>query len=62
MRREHCKVTNPASVETLKTEHARLEARLNEEAHRPLPDDDMIKRIKREKLRIKDKIASLQSV
>lgn len=55
-------MTNPASVETLKTEHARLEARLNEEAHRPLPDDDMIKRIKREKLRIKDKIASLQSV
>jgi hypothetical protein len=54
-------VTKPASVETLKTEHAKLEARLDEEAHRPMPDDNVIKMIKREKLRIKDKIAFLES-
>jgi hypothetical protein len=45
----------------LKTEHAQLEARLDEEAHRPLPDEVLIKEIKREKLRIKDQIAALES-
>lgn len=54
-------MTNSASVETLKTEHAKLEARLNEEAHQPVPDNETIKLIKREKLRIKDQIVTLQS-
>ena len=53
-------MTKPASVETLKTEHAHLEVRLDEEAHRPLPDEGRIREIKREKLRIKDQIASLE--
>lgn len=54
-------MTKPASVETLRTEHAKLEAKLDEETHRPLPDEDLIKEIKREKLRIKDQIATLES-
>ncbi len=54
-------MTNPANVDTLKTKHAKLEAKLNEETHRPMPDDDTIKEIKREKLRIKDQLASLDS-
>ena len=54
-------MTNPASVDTLKTKHAKLEARLNEETHRPMPDAEAIKEIKREKLRIKDQIMSLQN-
>lgn len=49
-------MTNPASPETLKSEHAKLEAKLDEETHRPMPDENLIKEIKREKLRIKDQL------
>lgn len=52
-------MTQPASVETLKSQHAILEAKLDEETHRPSPDEHVIKEIKREKLRLKDQLASL---
>ncbi|MEK9662022.1 MAG: YdcH family protein [Alphaproteobacteria bacterium] len=54
-------MTQTASVETLKSQHAILEAKLDEEEHRPLPDEGVNKEIKREKLRIKDQIASLEN-
>ena len=45
-------------VDALKAKHAGLEARLHEEQTRPAPDITMIQRIKKQKLRIKEEIAS----
>ncbi len=44
-------------VETLKSKHADLEQLINEEEHRPLPNQALISELKRQKLRIKDQIA-----
>lgn len=46
-------------VDALQTKHAGLEARLREERARPAPDDAMIKRIKQQKLRIKEELSQL---
>ncbi len=46
-------------IDTLKFEHANLDAALEEENSRPRPDDSAIAQIKREKLRVKDEIAKL---
>tara|TARA_B100000959_G_C14500711_1_gene427079 strand:+ start:323 stop:478 length:156 start_codon:yes stop_codon:yes gene_type:complete len=45
-------------VDALKAKHAGLEARLHEEEIRPAPDIAMIRQIKKQKLRIKEEIAS----
>ena len=47
-------------IERLKAEHARLEAQLDDETHRPLPDQQVLKQIKRQKLKIKDQLALLE--
>ena len=46
-------------VETLRARHARLEFEIQEEIHRPLPDQIHITELKRQKLRIKEEIARL---
>lgn len=46
-------------VESLRSKHALLEQKIDTEAHRPLPDQLLLSRLKREKLKIKDEIASL---
>jgi len=46
-------------VESLRSKHAVLEQQIDDELHRPLPDQAMLTRLKREKLRIKDEIARL---
>ncbi|MGI8944373.1 MAG: YdcH family protein [Qipengyuania sp.] len=46
-------------VDALQTKHAGLEARLREEMARPAPDDVMVKRIKQQKLRIKEELSEL---
>lgn len=46
-------------VEELRTKHAHLEEEIDLEIHRPLPDQCILSRLKREKLRIKDEIARL---
>ena len=46
-------------VESLRGKHALLEEQIDEELHRPLPDQSILTRLKREKLRIKDEIARL---
>jgi hypothetical protein len=46
-------------VESLRSKHAMLEEQIDEELHRPLPDQSILTRLKREKLRIKDEIARL---
>lgn len=45
-----------AHVAALETKHAGLEARIDEEIHRPLPDDLTVASLKKAKLRLKDEI------
>lgn len=45
----------------LKDRHAALERAINEENARPLPNDDAISDLKRQKLRIKDEIFQLEN-
>jgi hypothetical protein len=49
-------------VESLRGKHALLEQQIDDEMHRPLPDQSVLTRLKREKLRIKDEIARLGTV
>lgn len=49
-------------VNTLKVQHADLEARLDEETRRPVPDQAEISLLKRQKLLIKDQIVQLERV
>jgi hypothetical protein len=46
-------------VESLRSKHAHLEEEIDDELHRPLPDQSVLTRLKREKLRIKDEMARL---
>ena len=47
-------------VEALREKHALLERAIDEEIHRPLPNQDAITDLKRQKLRIKDAIHQLE--
>jgi hypothetical protein len=47
-------------IEALKEKHASLERAIAEENSRPLPNDDTISDLKRQKLRIKDEIYALE--
>lgn len=46
-------------VESLRSKHAHLERQIDDEMHRPLPDQSILSRLKREKLRIKDEMVRL---
>ena len=46
-------------VESLRDKHAFLEQQIDAELHRPLPDQLLLSRLKREKLKIKDEMARL---
>lgn len=48
-------------IQSLKLRHSQLENELEHETHRPHPDDLHIAEIKRQKLRLKDEIASLSA-
>jgi hypothetical protein len=43
-----------AQVEALEEKHAQLEALIDEEEHRPHPDDIRLHELKKEKLKVKD--------
>jgi hypothetical protein len=47
-------------IEALKEKHASLDRAIDEENHRPLPDQAAIYDLKRQKLRIKDEIFQLE--
>ena len=47
-------------VEALREKHASLERAIDEENHRPLPNQEAIHDLKRQKLRIKDEIFQLE--
>ncbi|MCH7487246.1 MAG: YdcH family protein [Proteobacteria bacterium] len=49
-------------IEALKLKHHKLEAALEEEKSRPQPDEVEISIIKKQKLRIKDQLASLSAL
>ncbi|MCZ6607148.1 MAG: DUF465 domain-containing protein [Alphaproteobacteria bacterium] len=46
-------------IDELKTKHQALEAAIDEQTHRPHPDDIEIASLKKQKLRIKDQLATL---
>jgi hypothetical protein len=46
-----------AIVDELESKHAALHALIEEEEHRSHPDDDLLHRLKKEKLKIKDELA-----
>lgn len=50
-----------ARLSALKSEHASLEDQIQEELRRPLPDDNLVHTLKKQKLHIKDELASLQA-
>ncbi len=50
-------MTADETTDSLLTKHASLERAIDEENHRPHPDDFRLTELKREKLRIKDEIA-----
>lgn len=47
-------------LQTLKEQHAALDRALEEENRRPLPNQDAVHDLKRQKLRIKDEIYQLE--
>ena len=46
-------------IDALKAKHQALETEIEEEVHRPSPDDTHIASLKKQKLKIKDEIAVL---
>ncbi|MES2753462.1 MAG: YdcH family protein [Pseudomonadota bacterium] len=48
-----------AHFDALETKHAALETRLADEEHRPLPDPAVIADLKKQKLRLKEEMATL---
>ncbi len=49
-------------IEALKSKHAALESAIQTEASRPLPDVDQISQLKRQKLKIRDEMSSIDSL
>jgi len=52
-------VNTAERLDTLKAKHAALDAAIEEENHRPLPDTTKIHDLKRQKLKIKDEMAQI---
>ena len=46
-------------VEVLKARHALLDREIDDEAHRPLPDQIHVTELKRQKLKLKEEIARI---
>ena len=49
-------------LRSLEALHADLEARIDAEVKRPLPDDLLVQRMKRQRLKAKDEIAAIAGV
>jgi hypothetical protein len=47
-------------IEALREKHASLDRAIDEEVHRPLPNQEVVHDLKRQKLRIKDEIFQLE--
>lgn len=46
-----------AQAETLESKHAALHALIDQEEHRAHPDEDLLHRLKKEKLKLKDALS-----
>jgi hypothetical protein len=55
-------MTTDDRIESLRARHRGLEEAIDTETHRPFPNTDLVADWKRQKLRIKDEIASLEHV
>ncbi|HEY9567189.1 MAG TPA: YdcH family protein [Thalassobaculum sp.] len=55
-------MTTTDRIDSLRTRHAGLHAKLEDEERRPQPDEVTIYDLKRQKLAIKDEIARLERV
>ena len=55
-------MTTTDRIDSLRTRHAGLHAKLEDEERRPHPDEVTIYDLKRQKLAIKDEIARLERV
>ncbi len=55
-------MTDQELIEGLKHKHQDLESAITVETKRPAPDDLIITDLKRQKLRIKDELASLNAL
>jgi len=53
-------MSEPDRIVALKQHHAELEREINDESARPLPNQDTIADLKRQKLRIKDELYQLE--
>jgi len=51
-----------AHVDSLKSKHADLDAKIADEERRPHPDEATIHALKKLKLRIKDELAALEKI
>ena len=49
-------------VDSLRTKHAHLDRLIADEAHRPMPDQATISRLKREKLKLKEEIEHVRPI
>ncbi|MBS4045323.1 MAG: YdcH family protein [Ferrovibrio sp.] len=49
-------MNNPAHLDTLVEKHHALQAAIDDESHRPLPDQVRVTQLKREKLKLKEEI------
>jgi hypothetical protein len=54
-------MTLQSRLESLKERHAALEMRIADEDQRPMPDTETLKRLKIEKLHVKEEIERLRS-
>ena len=48
-----------AHISALQAKHADLDARIETEEHRPLPDMSLLSRLKKQKLRVKEEMIGL---
>lgn len=53
-------MASKSRIDELQRKHTTLEDKLDQENHRPSPDQAVITSLKREKLRLKDEIVHLQ--
>ncbi|WP_300296400.1 YdcH family protein [Ferrovibrio sp.] len=51
-------MNNSAHLDTLIEKHHSLQAAIDDEIHRPLPDQTRLTQLKREKLKLKEQISS----
>ncbi len=47
--------------ESLQNRHASIDAKIGDEGQRPMPDNEALARLKREKLRLKEEMERLRS-